>query len=72
MKKFVVKLVKIKLQFVRKLQVYGAGTGRRKYQKVGGAPVSRSTFGVKRAPKKFSRKCWQRGKGGGWGVGKEK
>jgi hypothetical protein len=26
MKKFVVKLVKIKLQFVRKLQVYGAGT----------------------------------------------
>jgi hypothetical protein len=26
MKKVVVKLVKIKLQFVRKLQVYGAGT----------------------------------------------
>ena len=39
--------------------------GRRKHEKVGGgAPVSRGTFGMKRAPKIFFSEMLATGKGG--------
>ena len=40
--------------------------GRRKHQKIGGAPASRGTLGYRKGHlKNFSRKCWQRGGGRG-------
>jgi hypothetical protein len=43
----------------------GYDQGRRKHQKVGGggAPISRGTFGMKRAPKKFFSEILASGRG---------
>ena len=46
--------------------------GRRKHKKVGGAPVSRGTFGMKRAPKKIFPEMLATGEGGGGGGAKGK